>query len=491
MASARPHTPTARGGSSRSAAAAQPASPNLLDNLLTTADTDADAAGAPNLADLSLTELVAPSGGGAQSKGGGGGKARPSLKSGNRGARPSWGPAAPSSTAGSQIRLLQGLGEDPLGEHSGAGSASADKSGISSVSKGSGKIRPSIAGGAKGAAGRPRFSLFTRKSLAPSQMQRPLVSSAELDEPKSLPRLSKGEGGADASTRLADELPPPAPVPAPAPAPPSVDDGQDSAPAASAAQDPSAADASHLASLDAAALRASAVRDREEALKKNLLEVRRMNEVFEGYEAMLMGSAEQIDQFASRVRITDTLLDSYIALLRDSSRTQELLLSAEWKGASADSAEAHALAVALAERETERVRQLEEQRRREAEIERRRREAELRERERAREEEERRAALVASAGAGGARGVRASTAARGGGAGYGASSARRGASTAAGAGRGTAAGRAGAGARPPVAGHTRGASASTRGGAGSSSVAGASRIGRASSIPRPPSAGGA
>ncbi|KAE8250470.1 hypothetical protein A4X13_0g4698 [Tilletia indica] len=468
MSSSRPQTPQ----TPRTRAARPVTSPNLLDNLLTTADADTDAATAPNLADLSLTELVAPNQSSKSAKQQGG---RPSLKGKGRASRPSWGPT-PAGTTSGQIRLLQGLPD--LGEDD---SNATGASVLSSFSKASGKLPPSAASGpgARGAAGRPRFSLFTRKSLAPTQLQRAGAGTEaqDLDEPQtgaaSLPRLSEADPLADESRLVDDRLP--EPEQAPPPAQPQHEDP------ASSSVEPSNDPSSDVAGNDSSTLRAIASREREEALKRNLLEVRRMNEVFEGYESMLMGSAEQIDQFDSRVKTTDHLLDCYIALLRDSSRTQELLLSTEWKGASADSAEAHDLAVALAERETERVRELEERRRREAEIERRRREAEGRERERAREEEAKRAALIASAGYGGVRGGTRTTgtgAARGGaGAGV-----RRGASTAgAGTGRG--------GARPPVAGHTRGASASTRG-ASSTSSSSSSRLGRPSSIPRPPSAGG-
>ncbi|KAE8205013.1 hypothetical protein CF328_g738 [Tilletia controversa] len=459
--SSRPQTPQGRSSSRR------PASPDLLDSLLITADADTDAATEPNLADLSLTELVAPTS--RQQKG------RPSLKGKGRSARPSWDPvnvgSSSGSGSGSQIRLLQGLSD--LGDDDSSASG-----------KGSGKHPPSSAAAAIAGrvAARPRFSLFTRKSLAPTQLQRAEAAAAtDIDQPRgaaaSLPRLSEAEPLVDESMRLVDDRLP-EPEPAPAPIQPPAED------AASSSIAPSAEHPTDLAASDSAAHRASAARDREDALRRNLLEVRRMNEVFEGYEAMLKGSADQIDQFADRVRTTDTLLDRYIALLRDSSRTQELLLSPQWKGASADSAEAHDLAIALAQRETERVREEDERRRREAEIERRRREAEARERERMREDEARRAALVTSSGYGSVRGVRTGAAAAG--ARGGPAAAKRGASTA-GARIGAA-----AGAKPPVAGHTRGASASTRGALSSSSstTTTASRLGRSSSIPRPPSAGG-
>ncbi|KAK0567112.1 hypothetical protein OC861_002887 [Tilletia horrida] len=450
MSSARPRTPTssslrgAEAGSYASSSATRPPlSPNLLDSLLTTADVEPESA--QNLADLSLTDLVTAPGNAASSSKSN--RSRPSLDKmpGKRGgsARPSWGPNR---------------------------------------------------GGA-----RPRMSLFTRKSLAPPRFG--LAADQDnlpaLSEDTTTPITGASSKLVDLSSSLVEEEdeeePTTSHTPLRPPARPTVL-GEHS----TAAVDPNAAASSSIypddptslsehPTLDAAALRASAMRDREEALKRNLIEARRMNEVFEAYEAMLLGSAEQIDQFAQQVRNTDTLLDSYIALLRDSSRTQELLLSPEWKGASADSAEAHELAVALAQRETERVRALEEQRRREAEIERRRREAEMAERERAKEEEARRAALVASSGAGGSRGYRASTTgtARGGlGSSSGAGGVRRGGTAR---GASTASTR-GSSARPPVAGHTRGSTTATRGAAASSSTSG-SRIGRPSSIPRPPSGG--
>ncbi len=70
--------------------------------------------------------------------------------------------------------------------------------------------------------------------------------------------------------------------------------------------------------------------------------------------ALLRGSAGQINAFARRVTETDDLLNIYIALLRQTEKTQQLLQDQDWKGTSED-ASAHALSVALAERETQRL----------------------------------------------------------------------------------------------------------------------------------------
>ncbi|PWN46728.1 hypothetical protein IE53DRAFT_11310 [Violaceomyces palustris] len=175
-----------------------------------------------------------------------------------------------------------------------------------------------------------------------------------------------------------------------------------------------------------------------EQMQRQLAELRKMNDMFEAYESMLRGSANQIETFAQRIEETDALLDVYIDLLRQSEQTQQLLQDGDWKGATED-ASAHALSLALAEREAQRLRE-------EAEAQAEAEEAARIAAEDARQEAARRKAAMeekskaglgrgSGMGRGGARG------ARGGGGGGGGTLAPRGASTVAGGrGRGTGAG---------------------------------------------------
>lgn len=138
-------------------------------------------------------------------------------------------------------------------------------------------------------------------------------------------------------------------------------------------------------------------KESQEQTARQLTELRRMNDVFESFERMLRGSAGQINAFARRVQETDDLLNIYIALLRQTEKTQQLLQDQDWKGTSED-ATAHALSVALAERETQRL-QAEALAREEA-AQRAAEQAALREE----EEERRRLEESRRAAAGGARG---------------------------------------------------------------------------------------
>ncbi|KAJ9476284.1 hypothetical protein PHBOTO_006383 [Pseudozyma hubeiensis] len=140
-------------------------------------------------------------------------------------------------------------------------------------------------------------------------------------------------------------------------------------------------------------------KESQEQTARQLTELRRMNDVFESFETMLRGSAGQINAFARRVQETDDLLNIYIALLRQTEKTQQLLQDPDWKGAGED-ATAHELSVKLAERETQRLEA--EAVARELEAQRAAEEAALQaqEEERRRQEEARRAAVGGARGRG-------------------------------------------------------------------------------------------
>lgn len=87
-----------------------------------------------------------------------------------------------------------------------------------------------------------------------------------------------------------------------------------------------------------------------------LAEVRRLNKVFDAYEQMLVQSADQVDDFTTRIAETNALLDNYIDLMRQTERTQQLLMDKDWKGVTEDEA-MHALKLELAEREERRRRE--------------------------------------------------------------------------------------------------------------------------------------
>lgn len=257
MSSARPRTPNSSSIRVQDAPSSSrpPLSPNLLDSLLTTADVEPESA--QNLADLSLTDLVtAPGNAAGTAKTN---RPRPSLEKmpGKRGgsARPSWGPNR---------------------------------------------------GGA-----RPRMSLFTRKSLAPPRfgLGSDQDSLPAFSEDVTIPVKGASSKLVDLSSSLVEEEEEPATshTPLKPPTRPTILGEQSTAAAESNAAASSSVypdDPTFLSehpTLDAAALRASAIRDREEALKRNLIEARRMNEVFEAYEAMLLGSAEQIDVSITKI----------------------------------------------------------------------------------------------------------------------------------------------------------------------------------------------
>lgn len=86
---------------------------------------------------------------------------------------------------------------------------------------------------------------------------------------------------------------------------------------------------------------------------EQLAEVRRLNKVFDAYEQMLIQSADQVDDFTTRIGETNALLDTYIDLMRQTDRTQQLLMDKDWKGVTEDEA-MHALTLELAEREERR-----------------------------------------------------------------------------------------------------------------------------------------
>ncbi|MCO5588276.1 hypothetical protein L7F22_042231 [Adiantum nelumboides] len=87
-----------------------------------------------------------------------------------------------------------------------------------------------------------------------------------------------------------------------------------------------------------------------------LAEVRRLNKVFDAYEQMLVQSADQVEDFTTRIGETNALLDTYIDLMRQTERTQQLLMDKDWKGVTEDEA-MHALTLELAEREERRRRE--------------------------------------------------------------------------------------------------------------------------------------
>ncbi|PWN34796.1 uncharacterized protein FA14DRAFT_188846 [Meira miltonrushii] len=89
---------------------------------------------------------------------------------------------------------------------------------------------------------------------------------------------------------------------------------------------------------------------------EQLAEVRRLNKVFDAYEQMLVQSADQVDDFTTRIGETNALLDNYIDLMRQTERTQQLLMDKDWKGVTEDEA-MHALTLELAEREERRRRE--------------------------------------------------------------------------------------------------------------------------------------
>ncbi|WVQ97761.1 hypothetical protein IAU59_004875 [Kwoniella sp. CBS 9459] len=78
---------------------------------------------------------------------------------------------------------------------------------------------------------------------------------------------------------------------------------------------------------------------RETKLRESLYELRRMNEVFDGFLGALEGVRGHNERLAQRVHQTSELLDEYTAIMGQTEFTQRLLLNPKWTG-SADDAEA-------------------------------------------------------------------------------------------------------------------------------------------------------
>ncbi|CCF48494.1 hypothetical protein NDA11_000321 [Ustilago hordei] len=234
--------------------------------------------------------------------------------------RPSWGSAAVldannSVKTMSSMRLLAGLDINDENKPSVSGRAP-----VSSKPAG---------------AGRPRFSLFAKPGVPTNLMPKKAQQQTEPednDEDVTIGRLP------DASIL----------APSPSALDSSVIDGdeeyiREALLGKRASARPSTGDPTPSES-----------KESQQQSARQLAELRRMNDVFEGFEKMLRGSAGQINAFAKRVQETDDLLNIYIGLLRQTEKTQQLLQDQDWKGTT-DDATAHALSVALAQRETQRL----------------------------------------------------------------------------------------------------------------------------------------
>ncbi|AAW43232.1 hypothetical protein CNBD0920 [Cryptococcus deneoformans B-3501A] len=120
--------------------------------------------------------------------------------------------------------------------------------------------------------------------------------------------------------------------------------------------------------------------DGEKKLRESLYELRKFNEVFEGFIGSLEGVKGHNERLAERVQQTSLLLDEYTAILGQAEHTQRLLLNPRWTGSSDDAAaiaaeeQARAAAAAKALEEAqaaaEAAREAEEQARKSAERER-------------------------------------------------------------------------------------------------------------------------
>ncbi|OXG27813.1 hypothetical protein C367_02490 [Cryptococcus neoformans Ze90-1] len=120
--------------------------------------------------------------------------------------------------------------------------------------------------------------------------------------------------------------------------------------------------------------------DGEKKLRESLYELRKFNEVFEGFIGSLEGVKGHNERLAERVQQTSLLLDEYTAILGQAEHTQRLLLNPRWTGSSDDAAaitaeeQARAAAAAKALEEAqaaaEAARAAEEQARKSAERER-------------------------------------------------------------------------------------------------------------------------
>ncbi|WVQ91724.1 hypothetical protein IAS59_005527 [Cryptococcus gattii] len=78
--------------------------------------------------------------------------------------------------------------------------------------------------------------------------------------------------------------------------------------------------------------------DGEKKLRESLYELRKFNEVFEGFIGSLEGVKGHNERLAERVQQTSLLLDEYTAILGQAEHTQRLLLNPRWTGSSDDAA---------------------------------------------------------------------------------------------------------------------------------------------------------
>ncbi|KAE8540357.1 hypothetical protein D1P53_003302 [Cryptococcus gattii VGV] len=78
--------------------------------------------------------------------------------------------------------------------------------------------------------------------------------------------------------------------------------------------------------------------DGEKKLRESLYELRKFNEVFEGFIGSLEGVKGHNERLAERVQQTSLLLEEYTAILGQAEHTQRLLLNPRWTGSSDDAA---------------------------------------------------------------------------------------------------------------------------------------------------------
>ncbi|PWN44940.1 hypothetical protein IE81DRAFT_244161 [Ceraceosorus guamensis] len=236
------------------------------------------------------------------------GAAGPRASFGKRGPRPSWGPKAFSNKDAAfapapvhpkpSMRFLEGIGADSsAAEESQVGGSKAPISGTS----GRARARQSLF---------QKSSLFSSDGVATSTSEAAAAAAAAADADESFDfqgtqaELGLGQG----------------------------DHGRGEGRASGQAKfTPRATTASGLPANDEPTQPGKA--ETQEQRRAQLDELRRMNEVFEGYENMLRGTTDQVDDFSQRIAETDALLDMYIDLLRQADRTQRLLLDGDWKGA--------------------------------------------------------------------------------------------------------------------------------------------------------------
>ncbi|WVQ76749.1 hypothetical protein IAR50_006423 [Cryptococcus sp. DSM 104548] len=126
--------------------------------------------------------------------------------------------------------------------------------------------------------------------------------------------------------------------------------------------------------------------DRDKRLRESLYELRKFNEVFDGFIGALEGVKGHNERLAERVQQTSALLDEYTAILGQSEHTKRLLSNPRWTGASDDqaaiAAEQAAAALAQHRAQQEEAARVEALRREEEERQRR---AEQREKEKEKE----------------------------------------------------------------------------------------------------------